>query len=307
VGDQFPMARRVAYTTWEGASMIPAEMRQSLAQFDQVWVPSSPTARCMAHPIGNSLTRVCVVPHPFEENLWSPDDTATSVGEQAPSSGPYRFYYVGAWTARKNVDGLVRAYLRAFDADDDVELVIQSDAANESACAIAQLCSGLGDRERPTIRFSNRRMSHDEIGALHRECHCFVTATRGEAWNLPAFDAMLARRHVIAPGGMGSDDFLKGTSANLYGSQLSPAYGEVWLVDSSDAPPGYGRAQYVGHQGLSVLSDWRDPDLIELSDLMSLAYTGRRSQLSVTVDPVSRFGRAAVGRRIADLLQGDPR
>lgn len=303
VGDQFPKARRVACTTWEGASMIPGEMQQSLAQFDQVLVPSAPTARCMT--MSNPLTRVCVVPHPFDETLWTDEGIIASYNVGA---GPYRFYYIGAWTARKNVEGLIRAYLRAFTADDDVELVIQSHAAPESACQVAQLSSGLGDQPIPTIRFSNQRMSHEEIAALHRESHCFVTASRGEAWNLPAFDALLARRHVIASGGMGSDDFLKGTSADLlYASRVSPAHGEVRLVDAPDVPAGYGVAHYVGHQGLSVRSDWRDPDLCELASLMALAYAARRSNLQVTYDPVSRFGRRAVGRRIADLLQGASR
>lgn len=301
-GDRYPRARRIAYTTWEGASLIPQSMAVELSHFDQIWVPSTATARCVTlRHAGAMNARVCVVPHAFDESLWSGDDTVTehSIGE-----GPYRFYYVGAWVLRKNVDGLIRAYLRAFDAEDDVELVIQSSGARDSACQIAQLATGLQPGSLATIRFSNRRMSYEEIQALHRECHCFVTATRGEAWNIPAFEAMLARRHLIVPSGSGSDDFLKGTSAALYDSRLSPAYGEVELVQAPDAPPGYGVAHYVGHQGLSVLSDWRDPDLGELADLMALAYSSRRTGLTISSDPVSRFGRAAVGRRILDLLQG---
>lgn len=305
VGDRFPKAMTVAYTTWEGASLIPPEMARSLSVFGHVWVPSSATARCMTNPAGSlGVVGCAVVPHPFDESLWTDEGLIASYNG---GPGPYRFYYIGAWTARKNVDGIIRAYLRAFTADDDVELVIQSHSAPESACHVAQLSSGLGDKPMPTIRFSNRRMSHDEIAVLHREANCFVTASRGEAWNLPAFDALLARRHVIAPGGMGSDEFLKGTSADLYGSRIAPAHGEVRLVDAPDVPAGYGVAHYVGHQGLSVRSDWRDPDICELADMMASAYAARLSHLQVKYDPCLRFGRVAVGRRIADLLQGASR
>jgi hypothetical protein len=219
---------------------------------------------------------------------------------------------VGAWSARKNVDGLILAYLRTFRAHEGVELIIQSAGAGDSAVEVAALSTGLVGMERgdmPTIRFSNRRMSYEEILGLHRESHCFVTATRGEAWNIPAFDAMLAGRHIIAPAGLGSDDFLGETSASLYGSRLSPAFGDVRLVgplsdvDAQKIPAGHAVAHYLATQGLTARSEWRDPDLIELGQRMRQAFEVTDT-LYVPFDPRDRYGRVAVGRRITQILEG---
>jgi glycosyltransferase involved in cell wall biosynthesis len=299
---RYPLALCVAYTTWEGASMIPTDMAMSLGAFDHVWVPSTGTA---AHLVVGTRARVVVVPHPFDESRWTNPPTATreALDARALLGHPYRFYYVGAWSSRKNVDGVVRAYMRAFGAHHEVELVIQSAQAAPSACQVAQFATGIEEHQ-PVIRFSNQWLSHDDMCALHQSAHCFVTASRGEAWNLPAFDAMLARSHIIAPSGLGSDDFLRETSADLYDARLAPAVGDVRLVAAPDAPPGHAVAQYWGAQGLTVRSDWRDPDLADLSLKMKAAYRQRITHLRINYDPAERFGRVAVGRRIAEILQG---
>jgi len=300
IRERYPAATCIAYTTWEGSSSISPDVGASLLKFDQVWVPSSVTSyRMYPRRPGQAMRgAVMIVPHAFDDEAWTEPPPAEPVGAQ-----PFRFYYVGAWAVRKNVDGLVRAYLSTFAHTDNVELIIHSASAADSAATVAQFACGLSG-PCPKIRFSNWRMSRAEILALHRECHVFVTASRGEAWNMPAFDAMLAGRHVIAPAGQGSDDFLKDTSAALYGSFAAPAYGEVRLVHSDNAPPGHAHAVYLGNQGMDVRSEWREPDLLELSTMMRDAYRRGVTSLRRRYDPAERFGRAAVGRLIKQILEG---
>lgn len=286
---QHPNALMIAYTTWEACSHAGPIMR-GLAGFDQVWVPSSVTRGTF------SGETVHVVPHAFDEDLWD------LTQGHSPASDIYRFLYVGAWTARKNVDGLVRAYLRAFHADDPVELMIQSAGAADSAAHIAKMSAGLGDVRTPPIRFCNQRVSRAEVLALHRDCQAFVSATRGEAWNMPAFDAMLARRHIVVTEGTGSDDFLLDTSATRIRANRVPAFGEVTIVDTTNAPPGHGIASYFGTQGLSCRDDWLDPDLDLMGRLMRRCFTNRHDQLDVHYDPRERYGRVAVGKLIEKLL-----
>jgi glycosyltransferase involved in cell wall biosynthesis len=222
----------------------------------------------------------------------------------APRALPYRFYYVGAWAIRKNVEGVIRAYLRSFSPVDNVELVIQSSGAAESACDVTRIATGLTLEQMPPVRFSSQRVSDEQIREIHRSCQCFVTATRGEAWNLPAFDAMLHGNHIIAPAGMGSDDFLTGTSADLYSGIRVPAGGEVRLVADPMAPAGHATGVYLGTEGLTVRSEWIDPDIVLLGKLMRQAYVENTTNLRVTYDPAARFGRAAVGKLIKSMLEG---
>ena len=216
----------------------------------------------------------------------------------------YRFYYVGAWTARKNVEGIIRAYLRAFGKDDPVELAIHSAGASPDACRLASLTTGIAPEDCPPLLFTYQRESTSFIRDLHARGNCFVTASRGEAWNLPAFDALLAGNHIIAPRWLGSDDFLVETDADLYESHIVPAFGDVRLVTRPDTPPGYAVAQYMATQGMTIASDWHDPDIAQLADRMRVAFLTNKRRLRVDYSPAQRFGRRAVGAQIKALLEG---
>jgi glycosyltransferase involved in cell wall biosynthesis len=362
IREQHPKARCIAYTTWEGAHAAPGSaIAQSLALFDQVWVPSYQTNSAL----GAGMVKSQVVPHPFEEgrsgiatrpcvkcdahhalemfpvgmSVIAPEGTATVLewsqmlsslyvrveydapaGDGRPRRGnyspcelrrgpdllerPYRFYYIGAWTARKNPEGVLRAFVRAFDRSDNVELWMQCAGAGDSVAQLAILATGVDAGRLPRIMFSNKRLSEVQIASMHAQGDCFVSASRGEAWNLPCFQAMLAGRHIIVPDYQGSDDFLVGTSAERYGSTLAPASGEVMLQRGADAQ-GMVRAQYIGTQGLTVQEDWREPDLSALAVRMRRAYVELISDLRILYDPAERFGRQAVARTIRHLLQGD--
>lgn len=289
--------RLVAYTTWEGYGPISHEVIKALLPFDEVWVPSSQTRRSFADPAGDCYVRggssIRVVPHAYDEHeaiqhwMYDPEQ-------------PYTFYYVGAWSLRKNVEGVIRAFARTFVPSERVRLSIQSAGAHEHSARLALMATGLPPESWPEITFNPHRM-HD-IHAAHRRGQCFVTASRGEAWNLPAFDAMLHGNHVIAPLDQGSDDFLAHTSARLYGYINTPAGGEIRLAPG---PDGLTRAQYVGCQGLTVRSDWMEPDIVQLGHCMREAFDERAMLRSrPSHDPAGRFGRKAVGDLIRNLLTG---
>lgn len=304
IRDLYPRALCICYTTWEGSCDVSPEVLTAMRQFDQVWVPSGATFRCASCLLDGGPRRIggprlVKVPHAFDDiktqGAW-PGINET-LRPRKPSDDIYRFYYIGAWQARKNVDGLIRAYANTFTSDNKVELVIQAAGAPRPAFDMARLACGVSETEMPRIRFSNERLSAAEISRLHAECDCFVTASRGEAWNLPAFDAMIAARHIIAPANQGSDEFLQWTSAWRYDGSDQPAFGDVRIV-------GHGMAQFCGPQGLSARSLWIEPDLGDLGLKMCRAYEERVRYLSVFHDPAHYFGRKAVGRLIRTLIEG---
>lgn len=294
IRELYPNATCVAYTTWEGCSPVSSAVCDALSRFDDVWVPSSHTAATFAATMGDIVVEV--VPHAYD----AADEARYAPMHRDPNDR-FTFYYIGAWSARKNVEGLIRAYVRAFDVDDPVRLVIHSAGAAVSACHIAVLSTGVEPGQHPPIEFSHERVTDEIITLMHRKYQCFVTAARGEAWNLPAFHAMLARRHIITPRD-GSSEFLEGTSAAFIPAAVVPGGGEVQLVTSPNTPPGYGAARYLGHQGFSVRDDWLDPDLRVLAQRMRGAVEYQIDKLAVHYDTASRFGREAVGSLITELL-----
>lgn len=288
---------RIAYTTWEGFSPISQAVAKALTPFDAIWVPSKQTCHAVKHGPGDFdlAKRVEIIPHAY--------DPATSARHRGwrPATSAYNFYYIGAWNRRKNVEGLIQAYIRAFDGHHDVHLHVHSAGAPQTAGRFAAIATGVPQEQWPPMSFSTQHLADDELDALHQGGHCFVTATRGEAWNLPAFEAMLARRHIIAPKGQGSDDFLANTSADRYRCEVRPAGGEIRTV-SMDPATGTGRMQYIGAQGMSVHDDWHDPDPSQLAIAMRRAYLERITSLRLDYDPADRFSRKVVGASIYNAI-----
>ncbi len=297
IRELYPKAICIAYTTWEAAPPIPDDIAHGLEAFDQVWVPSEQTREAMAH--GTSRYLVRVVPHAFDDRVTRRSEVVESVfGPRVYP--PFRFYYIGAWTRRKNPEGVIQAFLRAFSHNDVglVELVIQSAGASPVTYALTVAAAVGASHHEPSIRFSNRWLSDDEVFALHHSMHCFVTASRGEAWNLPAFDAMMAGRHIISPADLGSQDFLRQTSAWLYDSRLVPAGGEAYL----DTRDGKTSVRVVGAD-LTARETWWEPDIDRLSALMRRAVDEYVTALTVFYDPAERYGRRVVGGLIRRLLE----
>lgn len=283
----------VAQTTWE-ALTSPRDIVQPLYDgFDQVWTPSHASAQALAMHGGHIRDRIQVVPHCYDTHEVRPSG-------QYLDDRKFRFYWVGAWTARKNPAGLIRAFAHAFCPDENVELVLHSPGVSLDTFVATLATTGLQQNELPPIVISTQHLTWASLARFHAEADCFVSAARGEAWNLPAFDALLAGRHVITQHGLGSDEFLTDTSADLVDGWEAPAQVDVTMA-SSDG--GEMTVKTIGAQGLTSRSLWLEPDLSSLAEAMRSAYQNRKRTIKIDYDVAQRFGYAAVAKHALDLLE----
>jgi hypothetical protein len=290
---------RIAYTTYEGIGPVPIELAEILGAFDQIWVPSHQNANCFAF----TTKRECVymVPHSF------PEASLESRRSQRPAkSDRYSFWYFGHWNARKNPDGLVRAWARAFTEDDPVELVLycpettREEHLNKLHMAMLLTGSGVCTQMAP-IRLIGKRLSDAEVWDLPKQHDCYVTATRGEAFNIPAFFACLGGRQVIHPANLGATDFLA-DYGRLYPGYPAPGSEEAVLAQEKDGV----RVTTLRWDGVNAKSLWQEPDLLKLAHHMREAYKFRETTGTTSNhdrDLIDRFGRRGVGARIKTILE----
>ncbi|MCG8470095.1 MAG: glycosyltransferase family 1 protein [Gemmatimonadetes bacterium] len=149
---------------------------------------------------------------------------------------PFRFYSINSWTVRKALDQLLHAYLRAFDADDRVELVLKTSREDftrprhpfvrrilgraSTATAVRTI---LETYPRPaTVRLETRRTADGEIRRLHADNDCYVSLSHGEGWGFGAFDAASWGNPVITTGFGGSLMYLTPEEASLVAYELEP-------------------------------------------------------------------------------------
>lgn len=293
-----PLPKFVAYTTWETLAP-PPEVIAALFNFDQVWVPSH--ANYLALSYDTLENKLRIVPHAFDASRWTPGEKLieqpawdASLVKPPPPPRPYRFYYVGAWNARKNPAGVIRAYFHAFTKADPVELTLHLGPTDPHQIALAVGSCGVDSSNQPAIRVGLKHISDDMMRELHESNDCFVTASRGEGWNLGAFEALLAGNHVIAPRGHGSDDFLSNTTAELYNSVAAPALVDAKLL-SRDG--GAFSVEVRAPQGVNAKGVWLEPDTLQLAHKMRHAFD-RRTRGIRGPDPRAMFGYDAVATLI---------
>jgi len=132
--------------------------------------------------------------------------------EDLKHTTPVLFYYVGGWNDRKNVHGLLQAYFATgWTPADPVELVIHSVAsggdmeAQKAHAFITQTqFAALRDSlpspyDAPIVRVLTDQKPYSWVCKLHQINHVFITATRGEGFCLPAWEAAAAGNMVVLP------------------------------------------------------------------------------------------------------------
>jgi glycosyltransferase involved in cell wall biosynthesis len=251
----------VAITTWETEPMPTEYVAMLKEKFDAVVVPS---AFCR-NLIGDSAH---VVPHGFDPSVW------VSGARVRASDESFTFYSIGAWGERKNMLGLLKAYLHTFTKEDRVRLVLIIDKVNFPVIHSLLARSSIPQSELPGLVVPDQRLSDDEILKLHRDGDCFVTATRSEGFGLPIFEAAVMGKPIIAPGWGGQEEFLEGYSNRR----------KVWHF-LTPVFPGEDEVSIQGNQvlvkatlprGATCKQLWAEPSLDRLSWEMKGAVLGFR-------------------------------
>jgi len=134
-----------------------------------------------------------VVPHALAGGI--------SYAEKPLPPDPYTFYFVGNWNQRKNPEGVLRAYLRAFPkASPAVRLVLKltgSFTIPDLTASIVEQEVGSAERMAQDIQVFCENWSERQIQALHDAGHCFVSLHRGEGFGLALLQAAMSGSSVM--------------------------------------------------------------------------------------------------------------
>lgn len=288
--------RLILYTTWDGAS-LPQAVRDALEPYRQIWT-TGPLAWPELPGFSPQVTpRLRFVPHAFDAERDLPV-RETGYEER------FRFYWIGAWVPRKNPAGLIRAYAAAFSPGDHVELVMVSKTTQRTFFeAMAQ--TGLEQDQLPMVTLVNHELADAQIWGLHANADCYVTATRGEAWDLPCFEAALSGRMIITPK-TGSWRYLVNLNHPMVLSTRVELCGANVVVDESRTPNGH----LIGYQmrtttphGMSCRDLWREPSLVEISAAMRRVYEDRNRTATWNTPPATLFGHDAVAATALEYLR----
>jgi len=185
---------------------LPRRFLAAFERADEVWTPSSASRLAFVRS-GIPPEKVQIIPNGVNPERFRP----TGPIRPLPTQKRFRFLFVGGTTFRKGIDILLRAYARAFTAEDDVCLVIK--AFGQEGVYRGSTMEELIERFRqmagaPEIVLLCEHLSDEEMPALYRACTVFVSPYRGEGFSLPTLEAMACGLPVVVTAGGATDDFV---------------------------------------------------------------------------------------------------
>jgi len=286
-----PGRARVGRTMFE-TDRIPADWVARCNAMDEVWVPTEHNRDAFA-AAGVDRGRLAVVPEPFELDRIDRD------AAPLPLEDAHGTVFLAAfdWTLRKGWDVLLRAWCDAFDAGDDVTLVLKVWATTRGVGTPeiqADVISALGAMGRDPGAIADLVIVEDllpaaDMSRLYAAADAVVAPTRGEGWGRPLLEAMAMGRPVIATGWSGPAAFVDAEVGWALPYELVPV---------SDAAAAEVPA-FAGHR-------WAEPDATALAAAMREVHerpAEARARGAAAARRAGRYDHRAVAREALARLE----
>lgn len=128
-------------------------------------------------------------------------DTRVYSPHQCPPDKPFIFGCVGLFSARKNQSMVVEAFGKAFSPEDDVALHMVSFTPNkdedEEAASLASLALTACPMAAKISFYKNQWLQPQALANFYNMIDCYVSLSRGEWWDLAAWEAMACGANVL--------------------------------------------------------------------------------------------------------------
>ena len=231
---------------WELAAFRP-DWYDSFKPFHEIWVPSE---FCKQSISAISPVPVYVIPHIVEEQVITDSNNRSyfDLPEEVFIFG-YMFDCSSS-IARKNPFSLIEAFLRAFNKNEKVILLLKisnGDLDPERYQTIRKAIDG-----HHNIQTIERTLNETDVRRFFDVIDCYVSPHRSEGFGLTIAEAMLAGKPVIATDYGGSTDFVKSEHAYPVRYSMVP-------INQQHGPylPGY---------------IWAEPDTVHLIERLKEVY-----------------------------------
>lgn len=209
-------ARKVFYNVWERFSGLQADDRAALNAVGQVWVACNASAEFLKSE-GVAEEKVRVFPCPY-----LPGDPLLQLRSESRRAARPSFYNIGKWEPRKEQRNVLLGFLLAFKPGEAMLLMKTSerapyfegypshlaDAVRLSLADARVMANGWNEQTLGKDVFCvTTRLSQEQMVLLHKVSDCYVSLSRGEGFDMPAFDAKLAGNMLLYTPSGGPQDF----------------------------------------------------------------------------------------------------
>lgn len=227
--ERVPGRAAVTFSMFEGTRIPPAWRRMS-ERSDLIVVPTESSRLAWAERgFPEDRLRVC----PLGVDPAGPGSVPVLVasGGRRVSSYRHRFLNVSDFNPRKNIDGLLRVWLRATAPADEAVLILKLGRSlgpglrTQLGELVRAAEQAVGRRlaEAAPVVLIDRLLSDEEMKGLHRAATHYWSLSHGEGWDLPMATAGAMGLGLIAPAHSAYLAYLDAGNARLIPSSVGPA------------------------------------------------------------------------------------
>ena len=260
----------VTFSMFEG-TRIPLAWRRQSEHSDLIIVPcESSRVAWAAQGYPEDRLRVCPLGVDPVESAGAAALTLVDPTGRLVSSYRHRFLNISDFIPRKNIDGLLRVWLRSTTRADDAVLVLKLGKGgnpalrSELGALVQQSESAVGKRlaDAAPVVLIDQPLTDTEMTGLVRAANHYWSMSHGEGWDLPMSKAGAIGLSLIAPRHSAYVDYLDDRVARLIPAAVRPAR----LPYSERSVPMF--------HGL----DWWDPDEDVAAGILTDIIRGRDAE-----------------------------
>jgi len=182
---------------------------------DEVWVANEDNLKTLQE--SGIEVPVRVVGVPFDSSVVEQNRNKLDL---SAINHKYKFYYIGDVNDRKNLSSIIRCFHAEFESYEPVALVLKINKFGFNPDQLKNKFVEMSNDIKQRMRISNNvadfatefiipsRLSEEQMLDLHHTCDCFISPTHGEAWSIPAFEAMCFGNTPICSNEGGPKDFI---------------------------------------------------------------------------------------------------
>lgn len=220
---------RYGYWAWE-LPKAPKSWLKDAALLDEIWAPSTYTAGAFF----GAAAPVRTVPHP----LFMEDYQSVVPAERPPGFLAVTLFDFNSSAARKNPQGMIEAFARAFPGQDGARLVIKT----QNGQLFPDFLARLRQTAPANVDIVDAVWPYENVKRLIASADVLLSLHRAEGFGLTMAEAMALGTPVIGTGWSGNLDFMDETCALLVPSAPTPVddpqriyQGQNWAEPELDA------------------------------------------------------------------------
>jgi glycosyltransferase involved in cell wall biosynthesis len=217
----------------------------------------------------NVIKPIKLVPEPY--NIESFSKHIDPFFTDLPNNDkPFIFYTIGAYSEKKNIKGIILAYLLEFNKNDNVKLFIKTHSYHQKLqdldsrinFDIQQLKNSIRKNNYADINIVSGYISDEDIIRLHNSSDCYINAARADGMGPCAVESMLCDKMIINTKNIGSSTYFNSSNALMIDSIETNVYSP----------------EYINPNIFTINELWNEPNISHLQSQMRNAYAYNQNQ-----------------------------